>query len=334
MNKCAIIFGGSGYIGSNLLSFLIKKQTFDKYYVFDIKPLNGFNKELSNNTVIYQKIDVRDDINPEIEIKKINREESWIYNFAAIHREPGHEYKEYFDTNIPGAKNVNNFASKSGIKNIFFTSSIAPYGRSLEERTENSTLYPETAYGISKGMAELIHEKWQKEDPSRRIVIVRPSVIFGPKDPGNVYRMIKALKKGTFILPNGGNVIKAYGYVHGLVESMLFTMQKSEDKIVYNYAENPIVPLNSMVTIAKEVLNIKKPTLKLPVNILVIIAFFAQIMFKLIGKKSDIHPVRVKKAGFPTNIKPLYLIDNGFEFKYEFKKAIAHWKKESPEDFE
>jgi len=334
MNKCAIIFGGSGYIGTNLLYFLLKNHVFDKYYVFDIKQLHGFDKELTNSLIVFEKIDVRNNINPVNEIKNINKEESWIFNFAAIHREPGHDYKEYFDTNIPGAKNVNTYATKLGVKNIFFTSSIAPYGKSLNQRTEHSTLYPETAYGISKGMAELIHEKWQTGDPSRRLIIVRPSVIFGPKDPGNVYRMIKALKKGTFILPNGGKVIKAYGYIHGLVESMLFTIQKKEAKIVYNYAENPIVPLNEMAKIAKEELKIKKPTLKLPVNILVIIAFFAQIMFRLIGKKSDIHPVRVKKAGFPTNIKPQYLIDNGFKFKYEFKKALTHWKKESPEDFE
>jgi len=163
---------------------------------------------------------------------------------------------------------------------------------------------------------------------------VRPSVIFGPKDPGNVYRMIKALKKGTFILPNGGNIIKGYGYVYGLIESMLFTMNKKDRLIVYNYAENPLVSLKEMINIAKGELGYKKPTIKLSVNVLAIIAFFVQKGFKLIGKKSDIHPVRVKKAGFPTNIKPQYLIDKEFEFKYDFKNALKHWKLVSPEDFE
>ena len=331
-NTLAIIFGGSGYIGTHLLRELIEENRFSNYIVADIKELKGFDNEINSKLIEFHQIDVRYII--DLKFKEINKEQSWIFNFAAVHREPGHKFQEYFDTNIPGAENINDFARKTGIKNIFFTSSIAPYGKSLNQRIESSSLYPETAYGISKGFAEKIHKEWLAEDDSRRLIIVRPSVIFGPKDPGNVFRMISALKKGTFVLPNGGKVIKAYGYVYGLIESMLFTIQKEERLIIYNYAENPVVPLNEMVIIAKDYLEIKKPTLKLPVNVLAVIAFFVQILFKMIGKKSDIHPVRVKKASFPTNIKPQYLIDNGFEFKYDFKNSLKHWKSISKKDFD
>jgi nucleoside-diphosphate-sugar epimerase len=283
----------------------------------------------SNFTFVVQ--DVRQTI--DYSLDKIDSKNSWIFNFAAVHREPGHEYNEYFDTNIPGAENVCAFAELSGIKNIFFTSSIAPYGKSLEQRTEASELYPETAYGISKALAEKIHETWLVKDKSRRLIIVRPSVIFGPKDPGNVYRMIKSLKKGTFVLPDGGKVVKGYGYVYGLVESMLFCINQTDSHIVYNYAENPLVNLSEMVQVAKNELAITKPTLKIPVALLVILARIIQIVFKILGKKSDIHPVRVRKAGFPTNIKPQYLIDHDFDFKYPFEKALRHWKTVSPQDF-
>ncbi|WP_108808209.1 NAD-dependent epimerase/dehydratase family protein [Aquimarina spinulae] len=334
MRAFAIIFGGSGYIGTHLLRELLNKNEFDDYIIADIKTLTGFDEYIEKGNVNYITTDVRKKIEFDLDFSDIDLNKSWIFNFAAIHREPGHEFQEYFDTNIPGAENINDFARESKIKNIFFTSSIAPYGKSLDQRIESSSLYPETAYGISKGFAEKIHKEWLAEDNSRKLIIVRPSVIFGPKDPGNVFRMIKALKKGAFVLPDGGKVIKAYGYVYGLVESMLFTIKKNERCIIYNYAENPVVPLNEMVNIAKEDLNIKKPTIKLPVKILAVIAFFVQILFKIIGRKSDIHPVRVKKAGFPTNIKPQYLIDNGFQFKYDFKNALKHWKSISPEDFD
>lgn len=332
MKSVGIVFGGSGYIGRNLLNFLISNGVFDTYFVFDLKELKGFDKEQTDGLVHFEKLDVRNDIDLPL-IPNLDKDKSWIFNFAAIHREPGHTYQEYFDTNIPGAENINRCARTSGVKNIFFTSSIAPYGRSLHQRTESSTLYPETAYGISKALAEKIHLQWLYEDSTRRLIIVRPSVIFGPHDPGNVYRMIKSLKKGTFVLPNGGNVVKAYGYVYGLVESMLFTMNQKERLIVYNYTENPVVPLNEMVNIAKKTLEINKPTLKLPVAFLVVLASVIKVGFKVIGKTSDIHPVRVRKAGFPTNIKPDYLIKNNFDFKYNFKNALEHWKSVSPEDF-
>jgi hypothetical protein len=61
---------------------------------------------------------------------------------------------------------------------------------------------------------------------------------------------------------------------------------------------------------------------------------FFQFGFKLMGKKTDIHPTRVRKAGFPTNIVPKYLIDNGFDFKYGFQESLIHWSSISPQDFE
>lgn len=328
----AFIFGGSGYIGKNLLNTLLSKGTFAAYYILDVKQLEGFESEISLGQVKFINIDVRQSIEFNID-EPIDFDNDWIFNFAAIHREPGHNYHEYFDTNIKGAHNINAFADRVGVRNVFFTSSIAPYGRSKSQKNETSNMYPETAYGISKGMCELIHQKWLNEDKLKRLIIVRPSVIYGPKDPGNVYRMIKSLKKGTFVLPNGGNVIKSYGYIFGLIDSILFTINQNKRFVVYNYAENPTIPLVDMTKVVKEQLNINKLTLKLPIWFLTIVAFFFQIIFKLTGVKSDIHPVRVRKAGFPTNIKPQYLIDSGFEFKYGFQKSLVHWRNISPEDF-
>ncbi|MBT8181240.1 MAG: NAD(P)-dependent oxidoreductase [Eudoraea sp.] len=327
----AIVFGGDGYIGHNLIARLVSLNLFDEIYVYDLKITQSFTSSYSNPRVKHIQGDVRKKIT--IPIKNPNPISSWIFNFAAIHREPGHDFREYFDTNIPGAENINEFARKTGIKNLFFTSSIAPYGRSLEQRNENSPLYPETAYGISKALAEKIHQEWLAEDTNRRLIIVRPSVIFGPNDPGNVYRMIKSLKRGTFILPNGGKIIKSYGYIYGLIESMLFTMAKNKRIIIYNYAENPVVPLKEMVRISKEELDYNKPTIKMSVRILAVLAFFIQKANRILGRKSDIHPVRVRKAGFPTNIKPEYLIENKFEFKYDFRNALKHWRSVNPEDF-
>ncbi|WP_339626213.1 NAD(P)-dependent oxidoreductase [uncultured Maribacter sp.] len=328
MKSIAIVFGGAGYIGRNMVAEFLNANIFDEYIICDIRELNEFKDE---QKVSFKNLDVRKTIS--IDLPSMDLNNTWIFNFAAVHREPGHEFQEYFDTNIPGANNVTEFARRTGIKHIYFTSSIAPYGKSLEKRTEQSILYPYTGYGISKALAEKIHNIWLAEDSSRRLIIVRPSVVFGPKDPGNVYRMIKALKKGTFVLPDGGKVIKAYGYIHGLIDSMLFTINRKERLIVYNYAENPLVPLAEMTEIVKKEFNYNKPVMKIPVKILAVVAIVLRGLLKLIGKTTDIHPVRVRKAGFPTNIEPRYLIDKDFEFKYDFENALQHWKKVSPEDF-
>ena len=181
--KLAVLFGGAGYIGSFLTQKLIVEQKFDKIVVYDVQDSGKYFDSGNFKLLTYIKGDVRIPITID-NLGAFDPKNSWIFNFAAVHREPGHEFKEYFDTNIPGAENINDFARKTGIKNIFFTSSIAPYGKSLKKSTEKSALYPETAYGISKALAEKIHREWLAEDVSRRLIIVRPSVIFGPKDPG------------------------------------------------------------------------------------------------------------------------------------------------------
>ena len=107
-------------------------------------------------------------------------EDDVIFNFAAVHRTPGHEDHEYFETNIRGAENVEAFAEKWNIKKIVFTSSIAPYGAAEELKKEPTLPTPNTAYGISKLVAEKIHEKWQNDDATHhQLTIVRPGVVFG-----------------------------------------------------------------------------------------------------------------------------------------------------------
>ena len=69
------------------------------------------------------------------------------------------------------------FAEQYGIKKIVFTSSIAPYGADEALKEETTLPTPNTPYGISKLVAEKIHEKWAEKDPKREQTILRPGVV-------------------------------------------------------------------------------------------------------------------------------------------------------------
>ena len=83
----------------------------------------------------------------------------------------------------------------------------------------------------------------------------------------------------------------------------------------------------------KKFFNISRSIPVMPMLLLVAVADILNKLGKLFNKFQDIHPVRVKKAGFPPNIKPQFLIDHNFEFKYPFEKSLEHWTEISPEDF-
>src|SRR4030095_16012792 len=91
-----------------------------------------------------------------------------------------------------------------------FYSSVAVLGSSDAVLTERSPLAPRDAYGKSKAEAEKLF--WQRavEDRTARIMIIRPSVVFGPGNPPNtnIYRLIESLHKNRFFMVGKGDGVK------------------------------------------------------------------------------------------------------------------------------
>ena len=94
------------------------------------------------------------------------------------------------------------------IRKILFTSSIAPYGAAEELKTENTLPTPNTPYGISKLVAEKIHQIWQAKDSSRELTIVRPGIVYGKGEHGNMTRLYNGQKKRYFFYAGRKDTVK------------------------------------------------------------------------------------------------------------------------------
>ena len=317
-----VIFGGSGYIGTKLALWILEQQKFEKIYLLDIKESSLANRA----EVEFHKLDVR----KPIELNILPGSVEWIFNFAAIHREPGHQRHEYYETNILGANQVCAFADRIACNKIFFTASISVYGPTIAETHEDTLTMPNTPYGISKLTAEYIHRLWAEGSVRRRLVSVRPGVIYGPGDPGNILRMIRAVKKGYFFLPVSPDIKKSYGYIYGLIESINFMMNQTDKVIVYNYVEEETEPLGKMIQIINETFGYRGKIIRFPFFLLKLAATIIHWMRPDIN---GIHPARVKKVARATHILPSVLKQRGFAFNYNFRKSLVHWKSISPSDF-
>jgi len=95
------------------------------------------------------KTDIREKINSNIEDKI-----DVCINLVALCKEPGYMWKEYFDTNYYGTKNIIEFAELNNIKKIIFTSTMMVFQACESRFSENDIKSPDTAYGISKLLAE------------------------------------------------------------------------------------------------------------------------------------------------------------------------------------
>ncbi|WP_443190920.1 NAD-dependent epimerase/dehydratase family protein [Pseudomonas indica] len=337
---CAVIFGGSGFIGSFFADFLISQAIVDKVYLVDIEPLqvkpSAFRCSLIDGRpdIEYVQGDVRRCIDLQIPDSV-----ELIANFAAVHREPGHEDFEYYETNLLGAENVCAWAEKVGCNRLIFTSSISPYGPSEAVKDERSLPVPATAYGGSKLAAEKIHQTWQaKDNANRRLVIVRPGVVFGPGEGGNVSRLIKAVLHRYFFYMGNRSTRKAGVYVKELCNAMWWVLQQQEAKgehvSLFNMSMNPGPSIEDYVETVCKVAGVKRTVPAVPYPLLLTAAYAIDAIAKPLRISHPFSPVRIRKLVRSNNILPTYLVENGYPYQYTLKSAFADWKQSCPEEWQ
>ena len=338
--KSIIIFGGSGFIGTFLAHYFLNETSVEKIYIYDIESISDKknqyrNKLLSNsNKIFFSYCDVR----KVISIPNITNIDL-IINLAAVHREPGHKDSEYFETNLLGAENICAFAEKISCNKIIFSSSISPYGLSEEIRDESSIPSPSSAYGSSKLLAEKIHEIWQVKDPKNRILqIVRPGVVFGPGEDGNVSRLIKAVSHRYFFYMGNRNTRKAGVYVKELCNAMTWELSRqiSNKKhfSLFNMSMNPGPSIQEYVETICSTAKIKRFIPEIPYRVLIITSHFFDFIARGLKINNFFSPVRVKKLIHSNNIRPKYLVENGYRYLYSLESAFLDWKRECPEEWQ
>ena len=321
-----IIFGGSGFIGTHLIH-LLKEECIkedDKIYDLDIV-MPGEEGVVpgvveKNEGVIYLRKDVR----KELSLNFTPTEDDIIFNLAAVHRTPGHKDEEYFETNIKGAENVTAFAEKYGIKKILFTSSIAPYGASEEIKYEDTLPTPNTPYGISKLTAEKIHEKWAVKDESRELTIVRPGIVYGKGEHGNMTRLYSGQKGHYFVYTGRKDTIKACVYVKELVRFFKYRMidHSFPGVDLYNCTFEPAYNIEQICVTMQKATGMHSYIPLIPGGLLMTAA---RILGPLGGKKVGIHPDRVKKLMISTNISGKKLAATDYKFHYSLEESFRDW---------
>jgi len=328
-----IITGGTGFIGTHLTNLLLEVHPEAKVWNLDIVRPGTSNPVVKNYKPAVREGEKLGSTWVECDVRKpienlpfTPTPDDVIFNFAAVHRTPGHEDIEYFETNIRGAENVCAFAEKYGIKQMVFTSSIAPYGASEHLKTESTLPTPNTPYGISKLVAEKIHIAWQKGGADRKLTIVRPGVVFGRGENGNFSRLYWGIRKHTFAYPGRKDTIKACIYVKELVRFILWNVEERNTSFdIYNCTFEPAYTIEQIVTAMKKITGLKQSVPYIPNSIIVPMAVCA----KLVGSPMGICPARVKKLQISTNISGKYLKNSGYQFKWSFEEALHDWYKDN-----
>lgn len=336
---CAVIFGGAGFIGSFFADFLIAQGVVDKVYLVDLESpedkASAYRRLLigSRKEIQYLPGDVRKSINLPIKDAV-----ALIANFAAVHREPGHEDFEYYETNLLGAENVCAWAEAVKCNHLIFTSSISPYGLGEVEKDERTLPVPTTAYGGSKLAAEKIHQIWQaRAYKERRLVIARPGVVFGPGEGGNVSRLVRAVLHRYFFYMGNRNTRKAGVYVKELCNAMWWVLQQQEKNgervSLFNMSMNPGPSIKDYVDVVCRVAGIKRIVPAVPYSLLLTAAHVIDVIARPLGISHPFSPVRIRKLVRSNNVRAGYLLERDYPYLFTLESAFLDWKKSCPEEW-
>ena len=278
------IVGGSGFIGTRLCILLKSKRMGFK--IVDIAMSNKYPKQT-----------ILGDVRSVKELKSSISENAILINLAAEHRDDVFPLKLYDDVNIQGAKNLCLIAREKNINKIIFTSSVAVYGFAPIGTNESGEIAPFNDYGRTKWEAEHVYRQWQAEDPQNRtLVIVRPTVVFGERNRGNVFNLLKQIASGKFVMVGDGLNRKSLAYVENVAAFLEYSMSFKPGIHIYNYIDKPDFSMNDLVSLVNKLLGRSSEiNIRLPYMLGLTIGKLFDLFAKVLGRKFPISSIRVKK---------------------------------------
>ena len=207
-----LLLGGSGFVGSYLASLLLTRH-------YDI--VIGDILESKKYPELWKYCDIRNKAN----LMKCCKDTDVIINLAAEHRDDVTPKSLYDEVNVEGSRLLCEVVSELGIKRIIFTSSVAIYGFPKTPLNESGEPNYFNDYGRTKWLAELEYRKWKKLDINNRLTIIRPTVIFGEDNRGNVYNLLRQIASGKFLMIGSGQNKKSMAYVGNVCAFIEYSVQ-------------------------------------------------------------------------------------------------------------
>lgn len=247
------ITGASGFVGINLQQYL---KDLYQINTLSIRYISDQKIEISSDAIIHLAGKAHD-------LKKVSKPSDYYEaNFELT--------KQLFDAFLISKANV-----------FIFMSSVKASSDKVEGiLSEDNTCNPKTHYGISKNKAEeyILSKKLPDE---KRVYIIRPCMIHGPGNKGNLNLLYNLVSKG--IPWPLGSFENQRSFLS--VENLCFVIReildnKSISSGIYNVADDLALSTNELILILNQTLDKRSNILKIPISLISRISRIGDI-FKL-----------------------------------------------------
>lgn len=306
-----LITGATGFIGQRLYPALLNQGHTLYATQRPTSSPNQFPKDL-------HPIPLDDILTPQASLPSLD---AVIHLAARAHilNDPStNPETDFFKVNTQGTINLAKAARAAGTQQFIFISSIGAMATlSPECLTETSPCQPDTPYGRSKLAAEqaLID---LTQGSSMAYTILRPTLVYGPGNPGNMERLLKLIQR-RLPLPLGAITnCRSLLYVDNLVDAILTTLNHFQAKNqVFLISDGEDISTPDLIRRLAQYLHCSAPLLPIPPVLM-------QLTGQLTGKTETISRLLGSLAVDSTKIRqtldwqPPYSIDQGLEATSEW----------------
>ena len=309
------VLGGSGFIGTRLVAAL--RDTGHVVAIFDKAPSAAFPQLVT-----------RGDVRDATAVQRALDGCDCAIDLAAEHRDDVRPASLYFDINVGGARNIVAAAAACGVPRLVFLSSVAVYGLAQPLADESAPLQPASDYGRSKAAAEAVYLDWAAAGAARALLLVRPTVVFGEGNRGNVFTLIEQLRRRRFAMIGDGSNRKSIAYVGNLVDFLverLAPAQTARDAgvLLCNYADKPDPSMRELVArIAAQLPDPARSIPQLPLALVQAGGFGFDLLARLRGRPFAVSSARIRKFRAETTVAAPVLERLGFRPRVDLDEAL------------
>ena len=261
-NKNILVTGGTGFIGSHLISILLEENCKIIIPYQDTNPNSYFFEQKLNKKTILAFCDLKNfkrtiDIVTKYEI-------DIIFHLAAqaIVTTAFHNPLETLETNIMGTANILEASRLYGkVQGIIVVSSDKAYGK-IPKATENHPVSGDHPYETSKSAADLIATTYFKTY-NLPVVVTRFGNVYGEGDL-NFSRIVPGIMKAIIkneelVIRSDGKYIRDYVYVGDVVDALMLIAKNLKGVCgeAFNISSNENLSVIELIKKIAKVLDVK-----------------------------------------------------------------------------
>jgi nucleoside-diphosphate-sugar epimerase len=307
----AFITGGTGFIGSHLIDYLLEKG-FQIYAL--IRDINR-SKWLTDKNITFLKGNL-------FSIPALPSDIDYVFHLAGLTK--ALKSADYYTVNHKGTASFfkSLVSQKVFPEKIIYLSTLAAAGPSIDGRAvkEEDFPHPITPYGRSKLLGE---EEALKQKENFSVVIVRVGAVYGPRDE-DFLRYFALIKKGILPSARPSQRLISFCYVKGLVKALhLCSQKKLESGEILNIADPRPFSWEEMGEAAGRFMKRKLKKVTLPLFVMYISALLYEAAGILTRKPSIFNRHKFKEMKQEAWIADVKKAEEKLSFRTEYSLQQA-----------